>query len=80
MDKLSSKEKELFGLALREGNNRMILHLIKEYEVLDDAKSTISANVDNAISCIEGYFPSELEDILIAWAEGNRKFSRSIND
>jgi hypothetical protein len=34
--------------------------------------------VESAISKIKGRFPTKLEDILLTWAEGNRKFSKHI--
>ncbi len=76
LDKASEDEREIVKLALEtESNTGNVLKLIEKYNIIEECIEDCKYFGEKAIEQIKGKYP-EVEDVLLAWVEGNRRFTK----
>jgi geranylgeranyl pyrophosphate synthase len=76
LDKANESEKEIVKCALQTGENaNEVLKLIEKYDIIEGCITNCKAYGERAAKVILGKYP-EVENILLAWVEGNRRFKK----
>lgn len=78
LDSVSGEEKRELIDKLKRKDDDTIIKELKKRGIIRSCIIDCERYVTTAISRIKGKFSGNLEEILISWAEGNRRFSRQI--
>ncbi len=78
LDSTSETEKEELTKRILARDDEYIIGAIKSKNIIQLCLDDCNTYVKSAISRVKGRFSANLEEILLTWAEGNRKFSRKI--
>ena len=78
LDSVSEEEKRDLMNKINCKEDNKIIEALRKRGTIQSCIADCERYVASAISRIDGKFSSNLEDILVSWADGNRRFSRQI--